>query len=292
EGRGTTFDVTVKLRDQEACRVLQMDDLQNRHLIVASGNAPLRDSLLTWATHCGLQVAAAHDVSGMFAHLGARAGHLDPTFVWLDADLPQADQAAQRLATMVDERRVLLAVLQGTRDGPTNPFASLQVARIGKPVRVRALLHALRQMAGSRSNDEPQTASAVAGTAQRVLVVEDNPINQKVALAMLRSLGMQTAAAASGEEALALLAEQDYDLILLDMQMPGMDGPSTARAIRASDSQVRRRDVPIVALTANVLTEHRATCMAAGMNDFLGKPLRKRDLEETLLRNMPSPPPR
>ncbi len=121
-----------------------------------------------------------------------------------------------------------------------------------------------------------------------MLVVEDNPVNQKVALAMLRSLGIEANCTDSGEAALELLAAGEFDLVLLDMEMPGMDGPATARAIRQPGTPVRNPAIPIVALTANVLPEHRHACLAAGMDDFLTKPLRKTALGEMLAAHLPA----
>ena len=107
--------------------------------------------------------------------------------------------------------------------------------------------------------------TALAG---RVLVVEDNLTNQLVTCAMLRHLGVQSRVADDGQAALAELAREAFDLVLIDMQMPVLDGPSTARAIRA-----RGMDLPLIGLSANVLVSDREICLDAGMNDFLSKPV-------------------
>jgi len=116
----------------------------------------------------------------------------------------------------------------------------------------------------------------------RALIVEDNPVNQRVAKALLARLGVDAEIASSGEVALELLAQRDYDVVLMDMQMPGMDGPETTRRIRAKESTVRRADVTILALTANVLPEHRRECLDAGMDGFLTKPLILAALREAI----------
>ncbi len=106
-----------------------------------------------------------------------------------------------------------------------------------------------------------------------ILLVEDNHINQIVAQQILTKSGYTVATAADGESALSILAESRFRLILMDVQMPGMDGMETARAIRAEDSTVPDRSVPIVAMTAYASAEDRDRCVASGMNDYIAKPL-------------------
>ncbi len=116
--------------------------------------------------------------------------------------------------------------------------------------------------------------------AERILVAEDNIVNQRVLLALLRSLGYQAQAVANGHEALDALAHDAFSLVLMDCHMPEMDGMETTRAIRAREQQKTR--VPILALTADVLPENRACCLEAGMDGFLTKPVRKEQLREAL----------
>ncbi|HKH43878.1 MAG TPA: two-component regulator propeller domain-containing protein [Thermoanaerobaculia bacterium] len=116
----------------------------------------------------------------------------------------------------------------------------------------------------------------------RILVAEDNSINQRVALLMLERLGYVADVAADGFEAVDALRRQRYDLILMDVQMPGMDGLEATRRIRTEAP--RERQPRIVAMTANALREHRDACFAAGMDDFLSKPILLSDLRAALLR--------
>jgi len=118
----------------------------------------------------------------------------------------------------------------------------------------------------------------------RVLVVEDNRVNREVALEMLKRLGVAADAAENGLEALSKLRERHYELVLMDVQMPLMDGYEAARRIRAPGSGVKNPSVPIIALTAHALTSDRERCLAAGMNDYLSKPLRFSVLAETVQR--------
>lgn len=111
----------------------------------------------------------------------------------------------------------------------------------------------------------------------KVLVVEDNFINQRLAVKMLETLGCEVDIAKNGKQALDVVSKNDYQLVFMDMQMPEMDGITAAREIRASGNQV-----PIAAMTANAFESDREACLAAGMNDFLTKPIQRRKLIETL----------
>ena len=117
-------------------------------------------------------------------------------------------------------------------------------------------------------------------TRARVLVVEDNPVNQMVALAQLRKLGLTAEAVDGGRAALEALADRSFDLILMDCQMPDLDGYQTTEQIRGQESDHRR--IPIIAVTAHALGEVRERCLAAGMDDYLPKPYTTETLAETL----------
>jgi len=120
---------------------------------------------------------------------------------------------------------------------------------------------------------------------QRVLLVEDNPVNQEVAAELLESVGLIVEAAADGAAAVELASSRNYALILMDLQMPVMDGLSATRAIRARHGP----GTPIVAMTSNAFAEDRAACLAAGMNDHIAKPVDPARLFATLLRWLAPP---
>jgi hypothetical protein len=130
---------------------------------------------------------------------------------------------------------------------------------------------------------EPQSAEQVnerlAG--KRVLVVEDEPINREITTLLLNDFGLLTDVAGDGAEALEKLQSAAYDLIMMDMHMPKMDGLEATRQIRDKLGMTR---VPIVAMTANAFIEDKAACMEAGMNDFLTKPVVHERLQGTLLK--------
>ncbi|EWH02694.1 ATP-binding protein [Halomonas sp. BC04] len=134
--------------------------------------------------------------------------------------------------------------------------------------------------------DEPP-ALMLPNVSGNVLLVEDNPVNQQVAVAMLERFGCHVEMAGSGQEALEAVARETFDLIFMDVQMPGMDGLETVRRLRARGGWCRR--VPVVAMTAGGPGAERARCLDAGMNDYLTKPLIRRELAACLRRALPAP---
>src|SRR4029453_10119084 len=116
---------------------------------------------------------------------------------------------------------------------------------------------------------------------QRILLVEDSVPNQKVAIAMLQSQGHTVVVANDGQEALGLFGAQEFDAILMDIQMPGMDGFACTAAIRSAEARTGAH-IPIIAMTAHALAGDREKCMAAGMDDYVSKPIRREDLFRAL----------
>jgi len=133
------------------------------------------------------------------------------------------------------------------------------------------------QASGTRLDDE--RVASVGATGVRVLLAEDNPVNALLVQTILKREGCTVELAGTGEEALHALERNRYDLVLMDMRMPGMDGPATARAMRA-----REDATPVIALTANAFEEDRRICLESGMNAFLTKPLEPSALRAALIR--------
>ena len=115
---------------------------------------------------------------------------------------------------------------------------------------------------------------ALSGANFKILLVEDNIVNQKVTIGMLKKMGFQTNAVFNGKEAIAALTKYSYDMVFMDCHMPVMDGYEATKVIRDSASSVLRHDIPIVALTANTMAGEDEKCYAAGMDDFIAKPVR------------------
>jgi len=166
--------------------------------------------------------------------------------------------------------------------------STLYDAALLKPVKRTELFQCLTGTgeAGTTRDSNPQTGRdrpcAVAG---RVLLVDDNPMNLQVAKAMLERLEITVDTATGGEEALARLGENIYRAVLMDEQMPGMDGLEATRRIRQRSGD--DREVPVIALTANADSQSEQRCLDAGMNGFLSKPVRRKQLRTVLGRWLP-----
>jgi PAS domain S-box-containing protein len=133
---------------------------------------------------------------------------------------------------------------------------------------------------------EPVPDAAEPRASLKILLAEDNRINQKVAISLLEKAGHQVHAVSSGEAAIeAIAADERFDLVLMDMQMPDMDGLDATRRIRADEAAQGKRRLPIIALTANAFASDRERCLAAGMDDFLSKPLNRGQLMEAIIRH-------
>ncbi len=138
----------------------------------------------------------------------------------------------------------------------------------------------------SSHNDSDQ---AVSLQGARILVADDNVVNQMVCTGILEHLGMEAVAVANGREALAALEKAPFDLVLMDMQMPEMDGLEATRAIRSPDSKVLDHSIPIVALTANAMARDAEACLKAGMDGFVAKPIMPSALEDAIRKHMRKP---
>jgi CheY-like chemotaxis protein len=164
-------------------------------------------------------------------------------------------------------------------------------AYLTKPIKQSQLLNALRATFGREpatgpgAKNELVTRHMLAEERKQrmhILLAEDNVVNQKVVLSMLGKLGYKVQAVSDGKEVLECLALRSYDLILMDIQMPEMDGYETTRTIR--ESQVLDSQIPIIALTANAMKGDDEKCLEVGMDDYLAKPINAKLLQEKISR--------
>jgi CheY-like chemotaxis protein len=136
----------------------------------------------------------------------------------------------------------------------------------------------------------PPDAEASPVSGQRILLAEDNPVSQLVAARMLRRLGYEPDLVSTGREAIAAADADTYAALILDCQMPELDGFEAAREIRRREAGQPGRRLPIIALTANAMPGDRERCLAAGMDDYLSKPMRLADVAVLLRRWIPANP--
>jgi two-component system sensor histidine kinase/response regulator len=309
--RGSVFWFTVRF---DKCRVdaddASFDQKTTRGLraLAVDGNADsrtaLEDLLARWHLQCDSTDSATECLRML---RGASTCGQPYDVALLDMDLPQvgglvlaaeikADPAlaAMRLLLLSTERNAADTVQRreaGVAYQLIKPARASDLydcivtpLRAGEGVRTasHAPPHALQQL------PQPARRLAADGTARRghrVLLAEDNPVNVEVACAMLENLGLEVSRACNGEEALAAVKAGDFDLVLMDCQMPVMDGMAATAEIRRHEQQQGHvRGLPVIAITANALHGDRETCLAAGMDDYVSKPFTQAMLAETLAR--------
>ncbi len=305
-GRGSTFGFTIPVQGAVATPSAVPDD-EACNVLIVTGHELSGEVLVEQVRqlgHWGTMVLGAADALAMLAGSPSRGCGRWST-VLLDQNLPERELVAlldHGTARSGDDgpRYVLMTNLAGRPDHLVD-LADRADGELTKPVRpahLAAVLQGREPLAAPASTPAPVPAVATAdfpaalvaadddpdpgapADSPRILLAEDNPFNQKVAVGMLKMLGCRVEVAANGAEALDLLQREDFDLVCMDCQMPEMDGYEATRRIRELSGG--KCDVPVVAMTANALSGDRRACFAAGMDDFLSKPINKATLAAML----------
>ena len=248
--------------------------LHDGAVVIASASPQVLDAGSAQAAAAGATVFAAADIDTALAGAPADAPVLVDHALAGDKSLVLKPKGRKALILLKPEERHLIEKYRGA--GYLG-YLIKPLRRCSLAERVLAISPGAPAQSGPRVEDERVAVAGVAGI--RVLLAEDNPVNALLVQTLLKREGCTVELAGTGEEALAALGRGRYDLVLMDMRMPGMDGPETARAIRA-----REDATPIIALTANSFEEDRRQCLEAGMNAFLTKPLEPAALRSTLIR--------
>ena len=299
-GEGSVFNVELPLRHGDSgavtLRPLPAVSLAGRRVLIAEDNPTnrriLEEQLRTLEMDCALAENGRQALQML--RIAARSARAFDIAV-VDMKMPILDGMAlceqiRADATLAGLRLVMLTSTAG-RDEPRQAQAIGVDAYLAKPVRQQQLGAVLATVLGSEpSGSAPQRPpSRLTGLAgRRILVAEDNLVNREVVTAMLDALGCETMIAEDGLTTLELLAREDFDVVLMDCQMPSMDGFEVMRRLRSPDYDehdlARARQTPVIALTANALSDDAERCRAAGFSDYLAKPFRQRDLGALLLR--------
>ncbi|MBA4418017.1 MAG: hypothetical protein C0392_08925 [Syntrophus sp. (in: bacteria)] len=177
------------------------------------------------------------------------------------------------------------------KEGTFIAFAKLEQSMITASTEGKSHELQGRQINSDASTDNLSRKHTIAVSRKsqlRILLAEDSPINRMITLVMLKKLGYQADAVKNGAEAINVLENMQYDLVLMDCQMPKMDGYEATRLIRNIDSKVLNHAIPIIAITAHTTEEDRGRCMDAGMNEHIAKPLQPKDIEDILARILDS----
>jgi len=299
-GEGSTFWFTARLvRDRSAAPVLVPVNLVGLRVLLADDLAQARLALRDRLELLGLQVELAADGAQALqrAEQALRQGQPHDVLV-VDWRMPGLD-GLQTLAQMRALFGVAMppAVLVTAYDEAAmrrDAAAQGVDAVLVKPISASSLLDTLLRIVRRHGPERAPGPAPASGESvlrhghagARVLLVDDNPVNREVAATLLSDAGLQVTLAADGREAVAAVGREAFDLVLMDMQMPDMDGLAATRAIRALGGAAAR-SLPIIAMTANAFGEDRAACLAAGMNDHLAKPVDPERLYRHLLRWLP-----
>jgi len=273
-------------------------DLSNSALLIVDDNETNRQLLMMQLAATGIGLDVVEDPEQALHVLRLASARGRPfTLALVDMAMPGMDGLQLAAAVAADRSiaplRIAVASSLGSR--PEEPLLRAAGVShwIGKPLGVGALLRLLREMC---SGGPPASASTGAPGREpasirgaRVLVAEDNEINRRVMGGMLKKIGCESAFAVDGREAVQFVQHENFDAVLMDCQMPDMDGYAATRAIRDLPGAAGR--LPVIALTANVLPADRDACFAAGMDDFLAKPVKSDVLRATLERWLRRPAP-
>ncbi|MQX53068.1 hybrid sensor histidine kinase/response regulator [Alcanivorax sediminis] len=292
--RGTHYWFVIPLpADQSAPpRAPNVDTscLEGRSLLVVDDSSTVTRVLRHHALSWGMRVTACHDPREALASLRTQANINEPyDVVVLDQQMPGMD--GMQLAARIHEDPVIihptvLVMLTGIQQAPSATMArNVGIHRVlSKPVSAPRLRQVLAEELSTGPTPKAETVDARPSPDLRILVAEDHYLSQKVIRGMLGKLGLKADIASDGQEALALAEKNRYDLILMDCEMPEMDGFEATRRIRQHEQRHALPSTPIVALTAHILKEHKDRSFAAGMNDHLPKPVELNVLRETILR--------
>ncbi|MFO7685214.1 MAG: response regulator [Desulfobacterales bacterium] len=295
-GKGSTFWFTARLgkgSDQHH-RLVLASDLRGKRVLVVDDNENARQVLSDLLGSLSFKVNQAESGRAAIAAVaGADAQGIPYEIVFLDWKMPGMDgiETARRLRERPLSRiPLMLMVTAYSREEAMKDAEEAGIEDVLlKPVSASVLFDSVvcilggvvdgPRTIGEAPTDAFEQLAAIRGA--RILLVEDNDLNQEVAIELLRDAGFVVDLAEDGRIALNRVKAADYDIVLMDMQMPVMDGVTATREIR---KQVRFKELPIVAMTANAMQADRDLCLAAGMNDHIAKPIEPDDLWKVLLK--------
>ncbi|WP_129647001.1 response regulator [Peristeroidobacter agariperforans] len=287
-GRGSTFSFSARfgLAPAVVRHAAQLKSLRGMRVLVVDDNPTAVSILQNHLESFGFEVASANN--GIEAIRAAATGAFQ--LVLMDWQMPGMNgiEAARRIRELMqpDPAIIIMVTAFGReeveRQALTAGFEGFLIKPVNPSVLIDTILSAFDAAAAMPAGESHAAAKPALFVNGRVLLVEDNEINQEVARELLLRAGLTVDVAVNGREAVTRVTEVDYDAVLMDVQMPLMDGVEATRRIRALESS--HATVPIIAMTASVMAEDRQRYLDAGMNDHLGKPVDVQLLNATLLK--------
>ena len=309
EGEGSTFWFTAVFQEQdtdEDAHPRTIGDLQQRRVLVVDDNATNRRIVGEMLECWGCRHEEAADAAAALDKMREKLEGGDRfDLVLLDMQMPGTDglalgKAIRQRKEFKDVRMILLTSMDIGKDREDLVRAGFD-AYLPKPIKQSMLYDAIVTCLSRNEHGDKVECSLLPGPSKtprtkqgkrerrfpdgrrpRILVAEDNPVNQKVALGMLSKFGCTADAVGNGQEAVAVLKMMPYDLVFMDVQMPEMDGFEATRLLRAKSTGVRNPEIPVVAMTAHAMEGDRERCLEAGMNDYISKPVDPAEIERVL----------
>ncbi|MCK6412176.1 MAG: response regulator [Azonexus sp.] len=295
-GEGSTFHFTVDLLldpNPPSASVYPLD-LKQRRILIVDDNATNRRVLAGMLDAWGMESEAVASALAALDRLRqTQAAAFDG--IILDAQMPEIDgyELAERIRDEFSAAPPMLMLSSSAVRGDSQRCQAVGIAGLfSKPIAAEELLGALSRIFCDQREPsaQPQPSRLVTRHSLRelqramdVLLVEDHPTNQKLALGLLEKWGHRASLAQNGLEAVEAFSRGHFDLILMDMQMPVMGGIEATRRIRALEAQRGQERTPILAMTAAAMSDDRRACLAAGMDDYLSKPIKVKEFLEKLL---------
>ena len=295
-GKGSEFWFTVRLDKQPASESPSAPvpaSLRGVRVLIVDDHPVNREILQLLLRSWGMRPDEVADGPSALQALAQAQAAQDPfAIAVLDMQMPDMDGKSLGRAIKSDPRLKGVQLVMVTSLGLVGTDQHWEeigfYANLAKPVRRQELLDVLTAIVSGKKNTALRAKSSegfVAGqvpTHARILVVEDNITNQQVAVGILKRLGLRVEVAANGIEAVTALETMPFDLVLMDAQMPEMDGFQATQVIRHPKSQVLDHRVPIIAMTAHAMQGDRERCLQAGMDDYITKPIEVPGLVEAL----------
>jgi two-component system, sensor histidine kinase and response regulator len=286
-GRGSTFRFTVQFgRVPQSQALAPQPSFAGVRAIVVDDNTTTRNAVCTWLRRSDIECIGAGSADEAIAEV-RRADAADRPYhaYIIDAVMPGADgfELAAAIRKIHTAAKPILMLTQSQLNANASRMETAGIScYCVKPLHTRDLHSAIARTLGSQSTPlAPPTERRQPVNPASILLVEDNRTNQKVAVGMLQSMGHAVEIAENGLRALAKAVSSEYDLILMDVQMPAMDGFEATRKIREREG-VLGKHTPIVAMTAHALAGDRERCLEAGMDSYISKPLSKRALASVI----------
>ena len=301
DGKGSCFRINVELFPSDLVHIDTSPNLDHAQILIVDKNPSTRKVIASQLKQWGAKTEEAES-SSQALNLVEHAEAKDLSFDIVIIDSKDQDMSYELIAKKIKSKlNNYVHVILMTNTQKANDIKSIQVlgfdAALSKPATRENLTNAFAKclhpndqsqfnIVDTSNNLDYSSNAACFSLDSRLLVVEDNFINQEIAKGMLENMGLSCDLASNGQEALDALirtsSDTPYDLIIMDCQMPEMDGYEASQHIRAGKAGARNKNIPIIAITANAIKGDKEICLAAGMSDYLSKPLNPTSLKKML----------